>query len=168
MRTYVHTYIRTCVHTYVRTYILLHFHARWGRRWAAEGERGRGRRRKEREVRGRPLTQAARRAGARRKHMNKRAKCAGKRSEAGLQAEPQELALGVLGALEGVLLEGVLHQEGGIDARPRSASSSILNSTFARSPSGSRVSSATSAQAPHAASTSSHLFNTSEAAASRA
>ena len=135
---------------------------------------GRGGREREREekkgegVRGRPLTQAARRAGARRKHMNKHTKCAGKRSEAGLQAEPQELALGVLGVLEGVLLEGDLHQEGGLEARPRSASSSILNSTFARSPSGSRVSSATSAQAPHAASTSSHLFSAREAAASRA
>ena len=100
--------------------------------------------------------------------MNKQTKCAGKRSEAGLQVEPQELALGVLGVLEGVLLEGDLHQEGGLEARPRSATSNILTSTFARSPPGSRVSSANSAQSPQAASTSSHLFSTSEAAASRA
>ena len=34
----MHIYIYIYIHTYIHTYIL-HFHARWGQRRAAEGER---------------------------------------------------------------------------------------------------------------------------------
>ena len=64
---YTYTYIHTCIlHFFTSTLV-------GADEGAAEGEKGRGRRRKEGEVRGRPLTEATRRAGAR------------KRSEAGHQ-----------------------------------------------------------------------------------
>ena len=107
---YLHTYIHTCIHTYVHTYIHTSLHFTSTLVGADEGPRReeREREREEKKARGGPRQAANASSPVRRRTqeytLQKQTKCAGKRSEAGLQVELQELALGVL--------EGVLRQAG--------------------------------------------------------
>ena len=71
---YIYIYIHTYVYIYIYIYTYIHIHTYFtftstlvGADDGPRREREGGRRRKEREVRGRPLTQAARRTGARRR-----------------------------------------------------------------------------------------------------